>query len=120
MARIEDLMAKPSTWSVPNSAVNGAVTATQAGVVNNTHFITGVSVSCSAQPTGSAQVQILDGAVVLDQWEVPAAAFSPIIVQFSRPFRCTRDSAASVTMGALGAAVRGTVTIRGFTEKPAT
>ena len=116
MARFEDLLCKPATWTVVNSAVNGIATATKAAVAARVHYITGVTVSASDLPASSVQVQILDGATILDQWEIPAAQFAPIPINFNRPYQCSTNSLASITLSALGSGIRGTVVIKGFTS----
>lgn len=118
MARSEDLAWKPATWTVVASAVNGIATATKTGVQSMSHFITGVTVSASDLPSGAVQVQIKNGATVLDQWEIPAAAFAPIPINFQRPYACSPGADAVITLSALGAGVRGTVVLRGFTSTP--
>lgn len=110
----DQLLGSPCTWVEITSAVNGTATATHAAAPGWTYYIGGISVSCSAQPTGPVTVLIQDGATLLDQWEIPAAAFGPIIPPFFRPYRGTRGNAVSVSVGAMGAGVRGTVSIRGF------
>jgi hypothetical protein len=98
--------------------VNGIATATKSAVATMSHFITGVTVSASDLPTGAVQVQILNGVTVLDQWEIPAAQFAPIPINFVRPYACSPNADAKITLSALGAGVRGTVVLRGFTSTP--
>lgn len=115
---MEDLMSKPAMWAVVATAVNGAVTATFAGQAGMCHFITGLSYSASDLPVSAAQVQILNGATILDQLEIPSAVFAAVIHNFIRPYRCDIGTAASMTMGAMGAGVRGTIVLKGFTGTP--
>ena len=112
--RTEDLAFKPIQWAQVASAVNATVTATQTGVTGKQHAICGISVSASSQPASAVQVQILNGATVLDQWEVPAAAFTPILHNYARPFLCTAGNDAIVTVSAMGAGVRCTAVLKGF------
>ncbi len=118
MARMEDLLAKPAMWAIVSSAVNGACNAQIAGQFGMCHIITGLSYSASDLPATAAQVQVLNGVTVLDQLEIPAAVFAAVIHNFIRPYRCSEGALASVTMGALGAGVRGTVVLKGFTGTP--
>lgn len=115
MARGEDLLFKPATWSVIATAVNGIATATKLAITGQQHFITAVSISCSGIPVTSVQVLIKEGSNVLDQWELPPAQFAPITPNFIRPYVGSPSSDVSITVGAMGAGIRGTVCIRGFT-----
>lgn len=118
MARTEDLLCKPATWAVVQSGVNVPLVATKAADQQMCHYITGISISASDLPAASVEVQILDGAVVLDQYEIPAALFAPIIHNFMRPYRCSQNTAANATVTAMGTGVRGTVVLKGFTGTP--
>jgi len=116
MARSEDLLYAPSKWSVVDSQVAGACTATKAAsTAGQRHFITGISISASAAPVSAMVAQLLDGVTVLDQWEIPAAAFSPIVLNFVRPFRGSANTLASLTLSTGGAGVTTSITLRGFT-----
>ena len=115
MARGEDLLFSPAKWSVPVTGVNTVVTATKAGVAKKQHYIVGISISCSGVPVTSAQVFIYDGVTILDQWEIPPAQFAPITPNFIRPYEGSPGNDVSVSVGAFGAGIRGTVCIRGFT-----
>jgi hypothetical protein len=103
-------------WSeVATQNTNAAATATKAGVANQRHFITGYSVSCSAAPGTAVSVTITDGATTVERVELPAAAFSPIVVNFGAPVRCGINAAAEITCPAVGGTTRSTVVLRGFT-----
>lgn len=115
MARAEDLLFKPAQWAVPVSQIGAITTATKAGLAGKQHFIVGVSISCSGLPATSSQVFIYDGVTILDQWEIPPAQFAPITPNFIRPYVGSPGADVSVSMGSLGAGIRGTVCIRGFT-----
>lgn len=45
-----------------------------------------------------------------------AAAFAPILHNYLRPYQGSQGNDVSVSLGALGAGVRGTVVIRGWTS----
>ena len=94
---------------------NVAATATKAGVAYQRHFITGYSVSCSAAPSAAVSMSITDGATTVERVELPAAAFSPIVVNFSSPIQCGVNAAAAITCPAVGGVTRSTVVLRGFT-----
>lgn len=113
--RLEDLLCKPIQWSPVTSVVNGVATATQSGITGKQHFICGISISASGQPTAAVTVTIKDGTTVLDQWEVPAAQFAPIVHNYTRPFVCSNGSDASVSVTSMGAGIRGTAVLKGFT-----
>jgi hypothetical protein len=118
MARTEDLLCKPATWAEVQTAVNATVTATHAATPRMCHFITGFSISASDIPASAVTIQILNGAIVLDQYEMPSALFAPVIHNFIRPYQCSENTAATITMGALGTGVRGTLVLKGFTATP--
>ena len=113
--RQEDLLCKPIQWSVIDTQVNATATASLSGVTGKQHAICGLSLSASGQPSASVTVQILDGATVLDRWEIPPAQFAPIVHNYTRPFLCSNGSTASVTVTALGAGIRATLVLKGFT-----
>lgn len=115
MARLEDLLCKPVQWSPVATNVNATTTATKAGAAGKQHFISGISVSASGQPATAVTVTILDGVTVLDQWEIPAASFAPIVHNYLRPFACSAGADAGVSVTAMGAGIRSTVVLKGFT-----
>lgn len=94
---------------------NSAATATKAGAARQRHFITGYSVSCSAAPLATVSVSVTTGATTVEQVELPAAAFAPVVVNFGAPIRCGINEAAAITCPAVGGSTRSTVVLRGFT-----
>lgn len=103
-------------WSeVATQNTNTDVTATKVAAAGQRHFITGYSVSCSAAPLAAVSVSIASGATTVDRVELPAAVFSPIVVNFSSPIRCDVNSTATITCPAVGGTTRSTVVVRGFT-----
>lgn len=115
MARGETLLFGPLGWSVVATATNGISAATKAGVAGFQHVISGVSLSASAAPTAIQTVTLKDGSTVLEQWELPVAAFAAIMFDFKRPYVITAGANAVLSMPALGVAVVGTVVLRGMT-----
>jgi hypothetical protein len=115
MARTEDLMSKPATFKVVASGINSSLSAEQDANPDQTIYITGVSISASGAPDQAVTAYIYDGTTVIDQFEIPAAAFSPIVPNYGRaPLRCTPGENAKVTLPALGVSVTGTVVLKGF------
>lgn len=103
-------------WSeVATQNTNVAATATKAGVANQRHFITGYSVSCSAAPATAVSTTVTSAATTVERVELPAAAFSPIVVNLSAPIRCGIGEAAAITCPAVGGTTRSSVALRGFT-----
>lgn len=103
-------------WTeVSTQNTNTAATATKAGTAIGRHFITGYSVSCGAAPGAPVSVTITNGATTVERVELPAAAFSPIAVNFNAPIRCDINAAAAISCPAVGGTTRSTVTLRGFT-----
>lgn len=115
MPRFEDKALAPTTWTVVNSQTNATATATQAAVANKQHFLTGISFSMSAQPAAAVTVQVRDGVTVIDQFQIPAAAQAPFVHNYTPPLQITAGAATSITVGALGAGVVGTVVLKGKT-----
>lgn len=117
----EMIASAPAEWFVVATGVAATVTANRPAEANRTHFITGVSISASGAPAAAQAVQVQDGATTIDRYELPASAFAPIIANFPRPYECTNNQAAQITVPSLGAGITCTVTIRGFTRmSPAT
>lgn len=94
---------------------NTAATATKAAIAQQVHYITGYSVSCSAAPAAAVSVTVTNGATTVEQVELPAAAFSPVVVNFAAPIRCGTNAAAAISCPAVGVGTRSTVVLRGFT-----
>lgn len=115
MARSEDLLYSPTTWSVIATATNGISTATKAAAAGFQHFITGYSISASGIVAAAVAATVADGATVLDRIEIPAAAFAPIIRNYARPLRCTGGNKAEAVLPALGGGIVGTIVLFGFT-----
>ena len=118
MARFEDKAFAPTQWTVVDSQTNATATATKAAVSGKQHFITGVSFSMSAAPAASVTVQVKDGSTVLDQFQIPGGAGTaqaPLVHNYYPPLQITSGNAATITVGALGATVVGTVVLKGKT-----
>lgn len=106
-----------AAWSeVATQNTNVAATATKAGVAGQRHFITGYSISCSAAPAAAVSVTVASGATTVERVEVPAVAFSPVVVNFGSPIRCGINEAAEIVCPAVGGTTRSTVVVRGFTK----
>lgn len=115
MPRFEDKAFAPTTWTVVASQTNATATASQGGVAGKQHFITGISFSMSAAPAGAVTVQVKDDSTVIDQFQIPAAAQAPFVHNYTPPLQITANNAASITVGALGSGVVGTVVLKGKT-----
>jgi hypothetical protein len=115
MPRFQDIALAPTTWTVVASQTNATATATQAAVTGKQHFITGISFSMSAAPAAAVTVQVRQGATVLDQFQIPAAAQAPLIHNYTPALQLAAGTEASITVGALGAGVVGTVVLKGKT-----
>src|SRR3954470_21750373 len=116
MARAEDLLFKPAQWTIVATNINGIAYAEQFGIPGKQHFIVGLSISCSGLPATSVQVLIRDNLTILDQWEIPPAQFAPMTPNFIRPYVGSPGGSVNVILGAMGAGIRGTVCMRGFTS----
>jgi hypothetical protein len=110
-------MREITQWAeVATQNTNTAATATRAGVAQMRHYITGYSISCGAAPSAAVSATLTNGGVTVEQVELPAAAFSPVVVNFSHPIRCDIGAAAVLTCPAVGGVTRSTVVLRGYTE----
>lgn len=106
---------RPTQWSVIDTQTNAAATATQSGVAGMRHYIAAVTISASAAPAAATYAELLNGATVIDRYEIPAGAFAPIVINFDHPFRCGDGEDAVLTLGDLGSGVTGTIALKGFT-----
>lgn len=104
-------------WAViATQNTNIAATATKAAAGTNLrHFITGYSVSCAAGPATTVSVTITNGATTVEQVELPATQFTPVVVNFLAPIAADANTAVSITCPAVGGTTRSTVCLRGFT-----
>lgn len=109
------MSASPATWSVVDTDTNAALSASKAGATGRRHYITGFSVSASAAPAAAETVLLKNGSTVVAQYELPAAAFGPLVVNFTSPIRCSDNSAATLEVEALGSGVVASCSIHGFT-----
>lgn len=115
MARFEDKAFAPTQWTVVDSKTNATATAAKAATAGKQHWVTGISFSMSAQPAAAVVVQVLNGATVLDQFQIPAAAQAPLVHNYTPPLEIPAGTAVSITVGALGSGVVGTVVLKGKT-----
>lgn len=113
---MEDLLGAQTEWTVVTTATNSVATATKAAVVGQRHFVTYVTVSASAAPAAAVTATIKDGTTVITQFEMPASAIAPIFVPIARSLRISVGALVEISVPALGAGVKGTVTIGGFTR----
>lgn len=115
MPRFEDKAFAPTTWTVVDSKTNATATASQAAVAGKQHFITGISFSFSDAPAAAVTVQVKDGTTVIDQFEISTHKHSPEVHSYTPPLQITAGAAASITVGAAGAGIKGTVVLKGKT-----
>lgn len=109
---------RPAEWSVVASAVAGVATATKAADPGRRHYITGFTLSASGGAVAAAvafQIRESAGANIRDQIEVPAAVLAPLIQDFDNPMECPPGQSADATVPSLGAGVKGTVVLKGYT-----
>lgn len=114
-ARLEDLLAAPAQWYVVASAVNSAAIATFAAAAGKKHYVVGVDISASDAPAAPVSATLVNGAATMTQLEIPAGKFAPLMHNYQRPWEGGTNTAMTLTLPALGAGVRGTVVLRGFT-----
>lgn len=96
------------------TATNAAATATFAGVTRQAYLITGVTISASGTPAAAVSVTIKDGTTVIEQIEIPAATFAPVRINYNRPLEITIGATVAALLPALGAGIKGTISLHGF------
>jgi hypothetical protein len=120
MAGVEALISTPVEWSVRATGVNTTVTATKAvGQATDVHYIPGVSISASAAPVTTVEVQVRKnaGAAVLDAFQLAPFAFAPIVLNYgSHVLQGDMGGDVDVTIPDLGAGVISVAVIKGFTR----
>lgn len=115
MARAEACLFGPLGWpSVIASGTAAVATATKAAAPGFQHILSGITISASGTPAAAVTVTLKDGTTVIDQWEIPAAAFAPIVIEYKRPFIITVGNLVELSIPSLGAAIKGTAVIRGL------
>ena len=112
--RIEDQFARPSEVFAVDSQVNATATATVAAAANKRFMVTGATISANGNVAAAVSVTLTNGATTIDCFEIPATAIAPIVVNYVRPMQCDVNVAAAISCPALGAAIRGSVAIRGY------
>jgi hypothetical protein len=95
------------------SATNGVATATVAGTTRNKTLVTAFSISANGQPAAAVEATLtIGGQSVLIQ--IPAAAFAMMFVNFAQaPLEANVAETVSLSVPALGAAIKCTVTLYG-------
>ena len=118
MPRSDDLLYAPAKWTIVATGTNATVTATRAApAAGKRNYVVGFSISASSAPATpiTATVRTSGGATTLDRFEIPAATFAPIVVNYVRPLEGADAATVDVNLPALGGGVVGTVVVRGFT-----
>lgn len=117
MARAEDMLFSPIKWSIVANGTGAIVTASRAGTAGKSNYIVMISISGSAQPLTpvTAQVRANSGGTIMDQFEIPAQAFAPIVINYVRPLRIPEGQQCDINLPSLGAGVTGTVVLKGYT-----
>lgn len=108
-------MVAQAAWAVAATpGTNAIATATKAaGGAGKQHRCFSVSGSFSAAPAAAVQLQLLDGATVLQNWDITAAG--PFHFSFPLGINGSTNTAMSATLGAGGAAIVGKVNLTGYT-----
>jgi hypothetical protein len=95
------------------TGTNADAVATIAGRPGFRHLVVGVTVSASGAVAAPVLLQIVDEADgVLDQFYLPAGAFTPVAINYNHPLRGTPDGNIVTTLPALGVGIIGSVTVR--------
>ena len=111
------LLGSAADWTVVATVANNtACVATKAAPgANKRHFITGITISCSAAPSATVAAHLDTASTVLDQFEIPASAFSPIVEGYTRPLTGGVNEVITLTIPAVGGTTRATAVLKGFT-----
>ena len=104
-------------WSATDTQVNAIATATRAAVTNRQHYVTSLSFSANGAVAAATTCELRSGSTVLARFQVPAAAFAPVPINFDAPIACARGEAASLVLGALGASISGSVNLHGYSTQ---
>ena len=93
------------------SATNGAAVVTFTAPANNMRWlILSTSISANGEPATAVAFTITSAGTAIETLQIPAAAFSPIIVGTS--YRGGPGEAVVCTLPALGTGITGTVAVR--------
>ena len=118
MASQDQLLAHASDTSAYDAQTNATATATIAAKTGYVFYVTNIELSLSAAPSAAMVFQLKSGSTVKKQYQIPAAATAPVVINFSRPFKLTVSEAATVTTGAAGTGIICTIGISGFWGTP--
>jgi hypothetical protein len=116
MADYTRALASPSKWAVTATATNLAAVATKSAIAKQRHYISGVAFSASGTVAAAVAVLVQDGSTTLVTVEVPATALAPVVMTFPKPLECSVNSAAQLTVPALGSGIVGAANIWGYTD----
>ena len=107
-------------WSVRASGgANAVSTATKAAStqLGVNHYVTWVFVSSNGQPAAAVVALVRENASTTRyEFQIPAAAFSNVHVNFAFPLRITENTSVDITCPALGAGVTSSVVIGGYSR----
>lgn len=92
-----------SEWRAADAGT-GALTATKAAVALRRHLITGLTISADAAPSSALTVELKSASTTLRKFYIPAAQFSPVVVNFVFPIQGGINEAITLTCTAGGAA----------------
>jgi hypothetical protein len=110
------LREKPADWFGTDTQTNATATASApAGSANVQQQLCSIHASLSA--TGTALLQIKDGATVI--WQRSITATTPVDFTFKNPLKVTLGNQITAVLAAGGSAVVGNVAITGFSETAA-
>lgn len=99
-----------ASWIETDNQTNALATATRAAIVDQSHFITGVSGSFSAAAAGITLI-LKEGSTEKARWHV-TNQFSE---DFGSPIQLDPNNAANLELAAGGATIDGSVNLKGYT-----
>lgn len=120
MAGSETFLASPIEWAVRATGTHVQVTASKSAPgAGFRHYVFGVSISASAAPVAPAEAQVQkDGSsTVLDGFMLPAAAFAPIVINYTtHPLESSDNDTMALVIPDLGAGVSSVAVLKGTTR----
>lgn len=112
MASRDDLASKHSTPLATTTATNGTATATVAAAAEKRTAVHGLLITASAAPAAAVDATLTIGATTVTI-HIPAGAFPPVLLNFNRSLLSGVNESVALSVPALGAGVKCSVTIFG-------
>ena len=114
MASIETLVASPAkVLQAGNSGAGAQLVLTQTAGARTKTYVTGITISASAAPATPVAATLVIGGVTMT-FQIPAAAYAPFEIPFTRPLESNFGESVVLTVPAHGGAVIVSAAILGY------